>query len=184
MGATDGPQVICDTRQQAGHHGHVDGWLEAHGVSYEYRKVDFGDYVRGDEAGNVSVDTKKDVQELAANCGRDHARFVRELVRARDAGWRLYVLVEQHPEYEDRAKLEGWVSGVCRRCHFRARGMCRPSETRGARCLRGARPMQGDALAKILDTMERRYGVRFMFCAKRDTARVICGLLGVEVKDG
>lgn len=174
-----------DTRQQAGKHGHVEAWMSSHGVDFapRARALPFGDYVR--DGSNVAVDTKKDVQELAMDCGRDHARFVRECVRAQEAGWRLYVLVEQHPEYNDRSKLARWVSSVCRRCHLRMRRICDgPRSVGGMRCARGARPMQGDTLAKIMDTMERKYEVRFMFCAKRDTARVICGLLGVEVKDG
>lgn len=31
----------------------------------------------------------------------------------------------------------------------------------------------------IMGAMERRHGVRFEFCARRDTARRICELLGV-----
>lgn len=167
--------VICDTRQQAGKHTHVDRWLEAHGVVYEYRKVDFGDYVRGDGRGNVSVDTKKDVQELATNLGSGHARFVRECERARAAGYRLVVLVEQHPEY-NAAGPGAWVSGVCMRCPMRRQ--CSPRSP--GRCqARRHKPMQGPQLAAIMGAMERRHGVRFEFCARRDTARRICELLGV-----
>lgn len=180
-----GPQIICDTRQQAKKHLNIDGWLEAHGIAYEYRKLDFGDYQRADGQGNVSVDSKKDVQELAQNLGHDHSRFVRECVRAREAGFRLVILVEEHPEYEDRDKLKTWVSGVCRRCNHRMRGVCKgPSTQGGRRCPHGVKPMQGQTVAAIAKTLESKYGVRFMFCHKRDTARIICDLLGIEVGDG
>lgn len=159
--------------------------MSSHGVDFapRARALPFGDYSA--DGSNVAVDTKQGVQELAMDCGRDHTRFVRECVRAQEAGWRLYVLVEQHPEFCDRPKLKSWESDVCRRCVHRVRGRCKgPSTQAGRRCPHGARPMQGDTLAKILDTMEFRYGVVFRFCSKGDTARIICELLGVEVEDG
>lgn len=180
-----GSTIIEDSRNKPGHHGHIEAWMRDHGVSFlpHDRALPFGDYMR--DGSNVSVDTKKDVQELAMDCGRDHARFVRECERAWDAGYRLYILIEQHPEYNDRRRLEGWVSGVCHRCHHRMRGTCKsPSMQTGRRCPRGMRPMQGDTLAKILTTMELRYEVRFRFCRKQDAARIICELLGEEVDDG
>lgn len=169
--------IWCDTRQQKGKHRHVDGWFEARGVPFEYRKLDFGDYARADGASNVAVDTKKDVAEVAGNVGRDHARFARECDRAREAGWRLVVLVEEHPEYNDRAALSTWVSGACRRC--------RRCDPRSDACRRYRfKPMQGGPLAKIVAGLERNHGVRFEFCSRRDTARRICELLGVEYGQG
>ena len=38
--------------------------------------------------------------------------------------------------------------------------------------------MQGPTLARILDTMGRRYGVTFEFVSKPRAARRICELLG------
>lgn len=35
-------------------------------------------------------------------------------------------------------------------------------------------------MAKAMQTMGERYGVEFMFCSPRDTARIICELLGVD----
>lgn len=43
---------------------------------------------------------------------------------------------------------------------------------------------EGPQLAAIMSTMSKRYGVRFEFCSRRDTARRICELLGVEVDQG
>ena len=63
--------LYIDTRQQAGKHDHVDRWLDAHGVAYEYRKLDFGDYMVDGEA--QTIDTNTDVKELADNQGHDHA---------------------------------------------------------------------------------------------------------------
>lgn len=58
----------------------------------------FGDYML--EGSNISIDTKQDVQEVAGNIGRDHARFVRECDRARAEGYRLVILVEEPPRVQ------------------------------------------------------------------------------------
>ncbi len=177
MGTTG---LIIDTRQQAGKHEHVDRWLDAHHVPYRYEKLDFGDYIRDDGFGNISIDTKKDVAELAGNVGKDHARFVRECDRARDAGWRLIILVEQHPEYNDLAKLATWVSGVCGRCQSKRSGACHPDEVTGKYCDSGYKPLQGSTIAKIVRSIGEDHATKFRFCNKRDTARIICETLGID----
>ena len=174
--------VIEDTRQQREKHEHVKTWMEAHGVAFEQRAraLPFGDYV-SDNGSNVVVDTKKDVQELVMDVGRDHDRFVRECERARDAGFRLVVLVESSARYNDRSQLSKWVSKVCLMCGFLCSKM--PESTYNNGCVHKAKPMQGSTLAKILDAMERRYGVRFEFVSKARCARRICELLGEEVSE-
>lgn len=170
--------VTEDSRQQQGKHTHIAAWMEAHGVAFEQRSraLPFGDYV-SDNGSNVAVDTKKDIQELVMDVGRDHDRFVRECERARDAGFRLVVLVESSARYNDRLELARWVSDVCRRCR-----RCDPRLS--VRCRRyRARPMQGATLAKIVDALERRHGVRFEFVSRAQCARRICELLGEEVSE-
>lgn len=170
--------LYADTRQQSGKHVHVDRWFEEHGVEFEYKKLDFGDYMVDGLKSNYSVDTKQDMQELAGNLGRAHDRFARECERAAAAGCRLVILVEQHPEYNERALVDSWTSGVCLRCR-----RCNPRE-KGSRCVKyRCKPMQGPQLARIMATMERKYGVRFEFCSRKDTAKRICELLGIEVGD-
>ena len=168
--------IVEDTRQQARKHNNIEKWMAAHGVDFAPRAaaLPFGDYML--EGSNISIDTKKDVQEVAGNIGRDHARFVRECDRASAEGYRLIILVEEHPEYADRSKLYGWTSYVCRRCR-----KCNPLKDSGCKRYR-CKPMNGPTVARIIDKLEADHGVRFEFCAKRDTARRICELLGVDYK--
>lgn len=166
--------IVEDTRQQARKHNNIEKWMAAHGVDFAPRAaaLPFGDYML--EGSNISIDTKQDVQEVAGNIGRDHERFVRECDRARAEGYRLIILVEEHPEYNDRSKLYGWKSYVCRRCR-----KCDPLKDGGCRRYR-CRPMNGPTVARIIGKLEQDHGVRFEFCSKRDTARRICELLGVD----
>lgn len=169
--------IIEDTRQQELKHKHIEKWMVAHGVDFAPRAtaLPFGDYML--EGSNISIDTKKDVQEVAGNLGKQHARFARECDKARAEGYRLIILIEEHPEYNDRKKLRAWKSCVCRRCR-----KCNPFE-KSSKCVKyRVKPMNGNSIAKIIERMEENHGVRFEFCHKRDTARRICEILGVKYK--
>lgn len=173
--------IVEDTRQQAGKHDHVERWMREHGVEFQprARALPFGDYMR--DGSNVSIDTKKDVQELAMDVGRDHARFVRECQKARTAGYKLVVLVESTTTLNCPDLLRRWTNRVCKWCNARKKVGCDPHQP--GRCAKFPRsrckPMQGETLVKTLKTMEGRYGVTFEFCSKKSTARRICELLGV-----
>lgn len=173
-----GRTIVEDTRNKVGQHAIKHNWWAAHGVEVVRRKLDFGDYMRDEPGWNISVDTKRDVQELAGNCGREHARFVRELDRARDAGVRLYVLVEEHEAYNDRDRLTLWVCRTCRMCpEFRAK-RCDPNRDRCRK--RRTKPLNGTVLAKIIAKLEADHGALFLFTRRGDSALTICNLLGVE----
>ena len=171
-------KIQIDTRQQANKHMHVDSWFDAHGVEYFYKKLDFGDYAAVGNGSNIVCDTKQTVQELAGNCGREHARFARELDRARDAGCRLFILVEEHEAYNDRERLHRWVCRACRMCPEFRSGRCDPNADPCA--ARRFKPMNGAKLAKTVDTLERDHGALFLFTRRGDSAMTICNLLGVE----
>lgn len=197
-----------DSLQHAGKHGAKHEWWAAHGVEVERARfdgrhgvpVDFGDYWR--EGSNVVVDTKRSVDELAANlCGAaaEHARVRREAVRAARAGFRLVFLVENAHGYATLGDLLRWEPAVCASCRHRARsgrpGGCVPADRssgkdaffRGALCrLRSDRlgkkvrkPVGGLQLHRTCETFAQRYGCAFELCGERDSARRVCELLGV-----
>ena len=160
-----------DTRQQLGKHNAKNRWFAEHGVEAVAVKLDAGDYAYAPS--NILIDTKKDVDELSMDCGKDHARFVREIDRAAASGCRLVVLIEQHPEYNDREKLRHWSGYVCRKCR-----KCDPNG--GDKCkTRKYTPMHGARLAKILDKLEENHGAKFVFCSKSKSAQIICDMMGI-----
>lgn len=173
-------ELLIDTRQKRGKHVNIDRWLDAHGVTYEYRALPTGDYERADGTSNVLVDTKRGLDEVASNVGRDHARFVRELDRARDAGCRLVVLIEACAPYMTMGAIARWRPQPCRRCRLRG-SACDPAS--GGRCARFKRkPMQGPTLLRIMRSLERDHGCRFELCHPARSAARICELLGLEVE--
>ena len=153
--------LIEDTRQQRDKHEHKHEWWAREGFALVRSKVVFGDYCLPPE---VAVDTKANIAELAYDIDQDHARFRRELTGARDAGCKLYVLVENEDGVGSLSDLAGWIE----------------SQEDFAQRVNAKRRLKGDRLAKACATMEERYGVTFMFCPPADAARIVCELLGVE----
>ena len=118
-----------DSRQQDGKHENKHAWWDAHGVTYQRKKLDFGDYMDASGLSNVSVDTKRSISEVAMDVGRDHARFVREIERANTAGFRLVVLIEVGGPYSTIDTIAGWTAIPCRNCANRRYGSCDPHES-------------------------------------------------------
>lgn len=171
-------QLKVDTRQQAGKHEHKNKWWASHGVSTVVCKLDFGDYAV--DGSNVVVDTKRNLAEVSQNISREHARFKREILRARDAGYRLVILIENDEGVFDLPTLTKWTNSHCRHCRYYCRE-CDPRDAKGKCKKHGTnKPIQGKQLARAMQTMREKYGVRFEFCLPEDAAWRICCLLGIK----
>ena len=176
-------EIWIDTRQQAGKHEIKNEWWASHQVSTTSCKLDFGDYMT--DGSNISIDTKRNIQEIAQNInGRNHDRFKRECVRARDAGYRLVILVENLDGVCCLADLQEWTNSHCCVCGYYQRHSCNPHDGR-EKCIKHntRKPIQGARLARAMSTMSERYGVRFEFCNPHDSAKRICDLLGVSYEE-
>ena len=173
--------LYCDTRQQKGKHTLKELWWESHGVPITVSTLPFGDYCR--DGSNICIDTKRDVDEIAKNIGREHERFINECKRARDAGWRLVFLIEDG-RYTDRATLAKWTNTHCVKCPRKYKAYCKPRDPSG-KCMRHntRKPVQGPRLLKAMLTIEERYSCRFEFCKKKDTAKRVCELLGFDMEE-
>lgn len=103
--------VLCDTREQPTQRSARR--LKQIGVPIERVALSFGDYsVRCDALDlrdMVSIERKMDLSELARCYCQDRKRFIREFERAKEAGAKLYLLVEN-------GSLDEAYSG-----HYRAR---------------------------------------------------------------
>ena len=155
--------LIEDTRQQAGKHRNIAEYCSRHGITIVRRKLDVGDYMLED--GRVSVDTKFGLQEVYGNVVREHDRFRRELIRAKDMGITLVILVEERgiQSVDDVAE---WVN---------------PRIAAFWRDGRGERPPVPSAqLMRMMKTMGERYGARWEFCAKNSTGKRLMEILTDE----
>lgn len=96
--------LLVDSREHKSERDRITADFERRGIRYSITKLFIGDYM---EYSNplLVIDRKQSIQELAANCTRDHDRFKRELERAKAVGARLVILVEQN-RYKDR---DNWI---------------------------------------------------------------------------
>jgi hypothetical protein len=143
-------KITIDSRERK--FDHIKSYFDKHGIEYEIRKLDVGDYqIEGKP--QISVDRKRSLGELSHNLmnPKDHSRFWKEVRRSRDQGVKLFVLVEhggQIKSIEDVAWWNDKYSGV-----------------------------SGRRLADEIYRVHIAYGVEFLFCDKRSTGRRIIELL-------
>lgn len=169
--------IYEDTRQQDGKHDTKHRWFESHGIEVVRKKLDYGDYMV--DGSNISIDTKRSISEVAMDVGRDHERFAREIERAREAGYRLVILVECGAPYRTADDLVHWTNKACRMCEHYRRLLCDPKA--GGRCKKYKRkPMQGATVARTIKSMKESHGCRFEFVHPMHSAVRICEILGVS----
>jgi hypothetical protein len=108
--------------------------------------------------GDIIVDTKYGVPELASCIFQEHERFRAECERAQRCGITLYILTE---EVLPGGRLENWRSPTGRD------GLPRYK-------------FDPARLKRAMLTMQDKYGVRFRFCDGRSTGKVLLEYLKGE----
>ena len=146
-------KIIIDSRERKCDH--IKKWFDKHGIEYEIKKLDVGDYqIDGNTA--ISVDRKQNLAELSKNLMNkaDHSRFWKEIRRAKEQNIKLFILCEHGGKIKQIQDVALWndkYSGVSGR--------------------------------RLMDEIFRThiaYGVEFLFCDKRCTARRIVEILTKE----
>ena len=146
--------IIEDTRQKAGEHTIKHQGFKDSGVTLIRCKLPFGDYA---PVPPVSIDTKKGMDEIAANiCGKEHKRFINVCKAARKAGCKLFFLIENDIGIRDISQVHEWIN---------------PRVIYSENCV------QGDRLQKAMETIQERYGVTFLFCHPDESANIIMEIL-------
>lgn len=146
-----------DTRNQKDKHKNIHAYCSQQGIEIIRQALNVGDYQIAGK-GDISVDTKMGVPELASNCFQEHERFRDELERAQRCGIQLIVLTE---ESLPGGLLENWRSPLGR----------------------DGRPkykFSPVVLKKVMLTMQEKYGVKFRFCDGRSTGKVLIEYLKGE----
>lgn len=142
-------------------------------IKHPVSKLLVGDYMNYDNPRRI-IDRKQNLNELCSNVGQDHDRFRRELVRAAENEIELIVLVEHGKGIRKLEDVIWWDN---------PRGTKRRRGTDGKWRDVKTRAMPGEVLYKILCTLQRKYGCRFLFCEKDETGRKIIELLGGGTND-
>lgn len=170
--------ILQDTREKTQYHANIIERLTKLGHKVERTKLYVGDYTLPTNQ-SVCVDVKQDLQEVYSNIiGTQHDRFRAECERAKEAGIRLIILVEQGGinSLDDVAKWKNPRAKTWQRIH---NGQL-VGKYRGVQIAKKP-PVSSEQLMKSMRTMSEKYGVKWMFCEKWQTVHVILEVLGIEV---
>lgn len=146
---------------------------------------------------NVAVDTKKDIQELVGNvCGKQHARFRDECILAQNNGVKLYVLVQNsgglikgtrdiyNPTIRMLEDLHKWRNPrlFVTKPTDEIIGYYKNGRPIYKRIQKYPAATKGATLMKVCMTMQKKYGVEFVFCHNSEQGAKVLELLQREVK--
>lgn len=153
--------IVVDTREKPQAIKTILETFDKAGVQHVSSKLLFGDYMDYNRPG-VVVDRKQNIAELAKNCTTDQKRFRAELERAKMAGAKLVILVEQN-KYKDR---DTWVSvqDVSDLMKWSS-----PHTT-----------IRGEKVFRVLSAFIYKYNISVKFCGKHNTGREILKILYPE----
>lgn len=146
--------ILEDTRQKPRQNAHITKQLERLGCRVVRTKLFCGDYTFPTNQ-SVCVDTKQDLQEVVGNVTKQHERFKRECERAKEAGIKLVILV-QDPKITELSGVFGWYNPRLRFSKVATKGR---------------------TLAKIMYSMRDKYGVQWEFATKDKMGERIIELL-------
>lgn len=194
--------LIEDKGQQENKHETKHRWFKQNNIDLLRHPLPVGDYIiytdkvadviqRKEKRGidtkkmdflgvyDVCVDTKKDMQEIVGNvCGKQHARFRDECILAQNNGIKLYVLIENKDGVKNIDDVFKWQNPRLHRYNYikLMHGLGKYQSIN----LGKTPPTNGNILAKSCLTMQKKYGVEFLFCKPEEAGQRILELLGVD----
>lgn len=158
--------IQIDSREKAKAIKKILAAFDEAGVDYFVSKLYVGDYQSYDNP-YLIVDRKQNLTELCSNVTQGHDRFRRELVRAQEHGIELVILCEHGDGIEALEDVIFWDNPRGKK-RQKVAGKWQTVETKAT---------TGETLYRILQTLTKKYGVRFEFCDKDETGRRIMEIL-------
>ena len=159
-------RIQIDSREKAKAIKKILAAFDEAGVDYFVSKLYVGDYQSYDNP-YLIVDRKQNLTELCSNVTQGHDRFRRELVRAQEHGIELVILCEHGDGIEALEDVIFW-DNPRRKKRQKVAGKWQTVETKAT---------TGETLYRILQTLTKKYGVRFEFCDKDETGHRIMEIL-------
>ena len=148
--------VQIDTREKEKAIEKIQKTFEEKGIKTVSSKMYVGDY-QNLQNGSVVVDRKQNLSEICSNVCQQHERFKAELIRAQEAGIKIFILCEHGKDIKTIEDVKNWIN---------------------PRLKKSPKALTGEKLYKIMKTQEERYGITYLFCNKEETGEKILEILG------
>ncbi len=145
--------IIVDTREKG--HQSILKYFDKVGQDYIVSKLDAGDYAVY-KCFNTLIDRKNNLLELSHNLCQtaEHDRLKREIQRAKDLGYKEFIFLIAESKIKTVEDIKNWSSPHTK--------------------------VKGKTLLKIMVTMSKRYGVKFIICKRKDIGKKIIELLNLQ----
>lgn len=142
--------IIVDTREKG--HKKILEYFDKIGQDYIVSKLDAGDYAIFKRFDAI-IDRKNNLLELSGNLCKtsEHERLKREIQRAKDLGYKEFIFLIAENNIKTVEDIKNWSSP-----HTKIKGV---------------------TLLKIMSTMARKYGVKFIICKRKDMGKKILEIL-------
>lgn len=142
--------IICDTRENG--HKAILKYFDSVGQDYIISKLDAGDYMIYKDYTTI-IDKKDGLLELVGNLCHtaEHERIKREIAKARELGCVNFIFLIQDSKIKTIEDIKNWSSP-----HTKVRG---------------------STLLKVMATMSKKYGVKFIICSRKDMPKKIIEIL-------
>lgn len=143
--------IICDTRERKNKS--ILKYFDKIGQDYIVSKLDYGDY-KIFKKNDVVIDRKDSLLELAGNLCHtsEHERIKREIARAKEDGCKEFIFLISESKIKTVEDIKNWTSPHTK--------------------------VKGSTLLKIMTTMSKKYGVKFIICERKKMGEKIIELLG------
>jgi len=148
--------VQIDTREKEKAIEKIQKTFEKKGIKTVSSKMYVGDY-QNLQNGSVVIDRKQNLSEICSNVCQQHERFKAELIRAQEAGIKIFILCEHGKDIKTIEDVKNWVN---------------------PRLKKSPKALTGEKLYKIMKTQEAKYGITYLFCDKEETGEKILEILG------
>ena len=144
--------IICDTREKGNKK--ILEYFEKVNQDYIISKLDAGDYMLYKNYSTI-IDKKDTLLEMAGNlCNTlEHKRINREIDKAKNLGCKNFIFLIQDNKIKSIEDIKNWSSSYMPK-------------------------LKGETLLKIMMTMKKKYGIRFIICEKKKMGEMIMKLLG------
>ena len=144
--------IIVDTREKG--HKAILKYFDSVGQDYIISKLDAGDYCLFKNYTTI-IDKKDGLLELAGNLCHtaEHERIKREIAKARELGCVNFIFLIQDSKIKTIEDIKKWHSKYMPK-------------------------VKGITLLKIMSTMSKKYGVKFIIAPKKEMGAKIIELLG------
>lgn len=154
--------ILRDTRQQK--ENHIIKEFDKQNILHIQTKLDSADYMvirYNKEKGfykdySTLIDTKKDLLELCGNLchSTEHQRILREIELGKRLGAKNFIFLIGDNKIKSTEDIKNWSSPHTK--------------------------VKGETLLKIMNTMRKKYDVRFIIVPKKKMGEMIIKLLGVK----